>query len=409
MEPQMDRNGSTTDASLAAPSFPAWTTGAMVLGVFAIGSEALVISPLLKDLSATFAIGDDRGGLAIAVYGLTLGLSTPLLGPINDFVSRRLVILLSLLLFAAGTAACAAASSFAMFLTARGICGVAAGLFLPATYAYVGDQVPYAERAKVMGRVMSGWAASLVLGIPFGALVGQFAGWRGALAVVAAMGLVSALALSRLPEAPRGPKDASDDGLLRVLTRALGVKGVLPLMLVHFAAMTGFYGMYTYLGSFLRGAFAMGSAGAGAFVLIYGLGFTLATLNARIIDRIGKARALVAALAGPAIVMLILPHLSANVPLLAGLLLIWGILQGVGLTTTLTLAGGLSGPLRGRISALTTCAGYLGMTFGSAIMGIVFERDGYAAVGTGCAIAAAFAACIFYWRYVAKRNVTASA
>src|SRR5260370_42398963 len=101
MEPQMDRNGSTMDASLAAPSFPAWITAAMVLGVFAIGPEALVVSPLLKDLSATFGIGDDPGGLAIAASGLTLGVSTPLIGAITDFFSRRPFIFLRLRLFAA--------------------------------------------------------------------------------------------------------------------------------------------------------------------------------------------------------------------------------------------------------------------------------------------------------------------
>src|SRR6266700_4147407 len=403
VERAMDQNAIMTSTAQDAVHFPIWATGAMVLGVFAIGSEALVVSPLLKDLSTTFGIGDDRSGLAIAAYGLALGISTPLLGPISDLVSRKLVMVASLLMFAASTAVCAGATSFPMLLIARGICGVAAGLFLPATYAYVGDYVPYAARAKVMGRVMSGWAASLVLGVPLGAVVGQFIGWRGALAVVAGMGLVSALVLRQLLEGRRAPRDQSDDSLLALLTRALRVEGVLPLMLVHFAAMTGFYGMYTYLGSFLRTGLAMGSAGAGGFVLVYGLGFTLATLNAHLVDRIGKPKALIVALTGPAVVMLLLPRVGLHVPAIVSLLLIWGILQGIGMTTTLTIAGGLSAPLRGRISALATCAGYLGMTFGSAFMGALFERDGYAAVGTACATAAATAALVFGWRFLLRR------
>jgi MFS transporter, DHA1 family, inner membrane transport protein len=384
---------------------PLWATGAMVVGVFAIGSEALVVSPLLKDVSASFGVRDDRSGLAIAAYGLTLGLSTPLFGPVSDFVSRRLVMVMSLLFFSASAAACALAPTFSVLLAARGICGVAAGVFLPATYAFVGDRVAFEQRAKVMGLVMSGWAASLVLGVPLGAAIGQVAGWRGAFAAVAAMALISTLALVRLRERPQGPRLSEDGGILRKLTRALGENGVVPLMLVHFAAMTGFYGMYTYLGSFLRDQLRMGGGGAGAFVLIYGLGFTIATVNARIIDRVGKVRALLVALVGPVAVMLTLPHFGSSITLLAALLLVWGVLQGVGLTTTLTLAGGLSDTLRGRISALATCAGYLGMTFGSALMGSVFERDGYVAVGAACATAATCASAIFFWRFVARNDL----
>lgn len=376
--------------------FKPGTIVAMGLGVFVIGSDALVISPLLKDLSASFHVSDDKSGLAVAVYGLAIGLTTPILGAISDLTSRRLVIVASLLTFSAVALASALVISYLQLLITRAACGLAAGAFLTTTYAYIGDQVPYEIRATVMGRVVLGWAASLMLGVPLGAALGQIVGWRGTLAAVSILGFVVALFLTRIGASERSPQKARTGGLFTMLYHALGVPRVQPLMLAHFIAMVSFYGMYTYLGTFLRNSLGVGSAGAGRFILAYGIGFVIATLNTSLVDRIGKPAALILALCGQAVAMALIPWLAQNNSILAAVLLSWGILQCFAVTTTVTIAGALSTPLRGSVLALATGAAYLGMTAGSTAMGVLFEHVGYTSVGLVCATGSMLSAGLYY-------------
>ncbi|MEW6641856.1 MAG: MFS transporter [Pseudomonadota bacterium] len=364
-------------------------TAAIAAGVFVIGSGAFAIPVILRDLTATFQVQPDSAGLAISTYGLALAVSTLLLGGFSDRTSRRTVILCGLTLFTCGLSACAFASVFLVFVGGQAVCGIGAGLYLPAAYSYIGDNVPYEQRARAMGRVMAGWSLSLLLGVSGGALVGEYTGWRGTLAIVALMGLVALLVLTRLPPAAGAdlsrPRDRHVLPELRDSTlRSLRTKGVLPLMAVHFLAMSAFYGMFTYLATHLRSILSIGVGATGLFIIAYGVGFSLSTLNGRIIDQIGKIRCLSAALLGPAVVMAILPQLGPIVPMIVVLLFLWGTLQAVDLTTTLTVAGQLSTSLRGQISSLVTSAGYFGMTVGSALAGRLFAYNGYEAVGFVC-------------------------
>ena len=68
-------------------------TAALLLGVFAVGSEALVISPLLEDIAADFGTGVDAAGLTVSVYGLAVAVVAPAAGWVADRVSRRGAIL----------------------------------------------------------------------------------------------------------------------------------------------------------------------------------------------------------------------------------------------------------------------------------------------------------------------------
>ena len=379
-----------------SPHFKGWKAVLMSLGVFVIGTEALVISPLLKDISAAFHISDNQSGLAVAAYGLAIGLTTPVLGGISDLTSRRLVMVASLLAFSAVALAGALATTYSQLLITRALCGLAAGTFLTTTYAYIGDQVPYEKRATATGRVALGWAASLVLGAPLGAAMGEAVGWRGALAAVSILGFVTALLLTRIGDSGQSPVRAESGGLLSVLHHAIGVPRAQALMLAHFIAMISFYGMYTYLGAFLRNTLEIGSAAVGKYFLAYGIGFVIATLNTRFVDRIGKPTALIAALCVQAIAMTLVPWLAASGPIFFCVLVSWGLSQCFAVTTTVTIASSLSEPLRGSVLALATGAAYLGMSAGSTLMGALFERSGYMSVALACALGSVLSAALYY-------------
>jgi MFS transporter, DHA1 family, inner membrane transport protein len=371
----------------------AGATAALLLGVFAVGSEALVISPLLEDIASDLDVGIQRAGLAVSIYGLAVAVVAPAAGVVAHRVSRRGTVLLGLAIFSVAGILCAAAPTLGVLIAGRAGCGVGTGLFLPAAYAWVGDEVPYDRRARVMGRVIAGWALALVLGVPLGGLVGQIAGWREALAAMAALALAAAAIAVRL--LPAGSGAARGPGRRPGFAETLALPGVRVLLFVNLLDMLAFYGVYTYLGSFLREELDVQSGVAAAFILLYGLGVAVVSFNGRVLDRIGNERAVVLSLLGLTALFVTLPWLGP-VPIVLGVaLLLMGTQQATFLTgmTTLVTATATA-EARGTAVALMSSTTYIGVTVSAASMGPVFEGPGYRAVGAACAALALVAALV---------------
>lgn len=384
---------STAPPALSGRALAAATL-ALLLGVFAVGSEALVISPLLEDVAEDFGTGVGSAGLSVSVYGLAVAIVAPTAGWVADRTSRRAAILLGLVIFAVAGLACAVAPSLPSLVVGRALCGVGSGLFLPAAYAWVGDEVPYESRARVMGWVIAGWALALVAGVPLGGLIGEVAGWREALAALALLAVVAtAMAVRLLPAAAVRPEDAPYAPRVGLRT-ALGVSAVRWLLLVNLLDMLAFYGVYTYLGSFLRDELEVGSGPAAGLILLYGLGVAVMSTNGWVIDRIGKARAVTLTLLCLTALFATLPFTAAAPVALGVVLILMGTQQAGFLTAMATLATNAMPAGRGAVVALMSSTTYVGVMLGAAVMGPVFEGPGYGAIGLACAAIALTAAAL---------------
>ena len=183
----------------AAHLQPRHSTWGLILGIVAVGAGALIVSPLLKDLSTATGTPVGRMGWVVAVYGLTLAFTAPPMALWCRSVPRRTLLIAGMALLGAATLACAMVSTFGQLLLARAACGVAAGLFIPSCYAWIGENVPAERRAQAMGRVMAGWSVALVLGIPAGGWLAEALGWRAAFVATSVVAVIAVIALSRLP------------------------------------------------------------------------------------------------------------------------------------------------------------------------------------------------------------------
>ena len=166
---------------MAAASRPgkAWTLLAISLGQFLIQLDLTIVNVALP------AIGRDLGtsvsGLQWVVDGYNLALASLLLvgGRIGDRSGHKRVYLAGVLVFALGSALCAAAPTAAALVAFRVLQGVGAAIELPATLAILTHTFTGArERAQAVGIWASTAGSSLVIGpVLGGALVAAF-GWR---------------------------------------------------------------------------------------------------------------------------------------------------------------------------------------------------------------------------------------
>ncbi|HEU0028234.1 MAG TPA: MFS transporter [Ktedonobacterales bacterium] len=185
-----------------------WALGALMLAVLAVGLDGTVLSVALPTLATALHASESDLQWFFSGYLLTLAAAMLPVGLLGDRVGRKKVMLISLALFGAGSAACAYAPTAGAFIAARAVLGIAgAGVTVMALSALTVLFTPE-ERPRAVGI----WAAANFLALPLGPILGgwlltnEWWGWVFLLNVpVALIGLIAALALvpeSRAPERP---------------------------------------------------------------------------------------------------------------------------------------------------------------------------------------------------------------
>ena len=234
-----------------------------------------------------------------------------------------------------------------------------------------------------MGRVLAGWSVSVIAGVPMSAFIAGTAGWRASYVLLAVLLAMVSAGFLRGPSAATTHASGGDMSLLP----ALRTPGVPALLVVCFAYMTAFYGMYAYLGDHLRRTLGVSAGTAGLVVLAYGVGFGLAGFGDRMVDRLGPHRLLPITLGALALVYgLMIPAASSFVAL-AALAFCWGFANHFGLNIIVLLLGRASEVRRSAVLALNSAVSYAGALVGAGLFGAIYERGGFlpvAMLAAGC-------------------------
>jgi len=99
------------------------------------------------------------------------------------------------------------AASFRSLLMTRAMVGVGEAAYSPAASAIISESFSRRIRARVQGIFDLGMFIGGAAGLAMGAILAEWVGWRPAFFVVGIPGLLLALAIVRLPEAPRAPSE----------------------------------------------------------------------------------------------------------------------------------------------------------------------------------------------------------
>ena len=184
---------------------------ALMLAVAAVGATIFAISPLLPDIAQAFDVPVARAGVLPGAFGISLAIVAPLIALTAQRLPRALLIIWGLVVFALAWLAALVATSFPTLLLLAALAGAATGAVLPATYAYAADLSSYAQRARVMGRIVSGWSIAILVVVPTMAMAAQVVDWRWAFGALAGCAIVIALLLAIIAR-PTAPTIAALDG-----------------------------------------------------------------------------------------------------------------------------------------------------------------------------------------------------
>jgi MFS transporter, YNFM family, putative membrane transport protein len=227
---------------------------------------------ILPELGREFSVTPSQTGLTVSVVIGALAVGAWFWGPLSDRIGRRASLVLSSAVLVVPSVGLALAPSFGVLLALR----VAQGLCMPGLLI-VG--VPYVTEAfiqRIGTRAMGLYVSSLVVGGLVGrvgvALLTTLIGWRGALAVVAALPLGATLVMRRsLPPETAAPSSA---GLSLLTLRATLVnRALVAATLAGSAMFFSFMGIFSYIDFRLeRPPFSLSPAVIGLVFLLWAMG-----------------------------------------------------------------------------------------------------------------------------------------
>ncbi|ATE54939.1 MFS transporter [Actinosynnema pretiosum] len=255
---------------------------ALALGGFGIGTTEFATMGLLPQVAETFAISIPAAGHAITLYALGVVVGAPLIAGLAARLPRKGLLIALTAALAVGNGLSAVAWDTGSLLAARFLAGLPHGAYFGISAVVAAALVPAHRRGTAVARVMVGLTVANLVGVPAATAAGQQIGWRSAYLAVAAIEVVTALALARSLPGVAAPRDASVAAELRAFRR-------LPVWLALATGMVGFGGMfavYSYISPITTEVTGLAESAVPWVLAVFGLGMTIgATFGGRFIDR----------------------------------------------------------------------------------------------------------------------------
>lgn len=175
--------------------------------VGSIGSSLYV--PSLPALTADFGIPAAQAQASVSHFLFGLAFAQLLFGPVSDRHGRRIVLLVGLAIFLAGSLACGLAGQWPLFMLGRIAQGVGASVTSNAARAVLRDRLSGATLSRAAGYNGVALALGLSAAPIVGAALQKAAGWRAGFAFMGAYAAgVWIAAHRRLPETNLQPVDS---------------------------------------------------------------------------------------------------------------------------------------------------------------------------------------------------------
>ncbi|GHO50462.1 MFS transporter [Ktedonospora formicarum] len=278
----------------------------LALGMFAIGSEGLVIAGILPDVARGLNVSISAAGQLVTIFALAYALLGPFLTALATRFPIRRVLLGALIIFAVGNVLAALAPSYGLMVVIRILAAIGAASFQGVASAAGVALAPLDKQGRALALVWSGLTVALVAGVPLGTFIAGLASWRITFAVVAALAALAALGIVVLvPELARPPIVT-----VPMFGRLMRRSALLAILVTTLFAIAGEFVAYTYIAPLVT----LLTPGSEPFLALILLGFGIAgvignALGGTSADRFGANRTIVVSL----------------VFLLGAMLLLWGL------------------------------------------------------------------------------------
>jgi DHA1 family inner membrane transport protein len=171
---------------------------------------------------------------------------------------------LPLVFFIAGNALAAVAQSYDVVLVARLLAALSHGTFFGIGAIVASSLVPREKSASAVATMFMGLTVAMVMGVPFGAFVGQRFGWHVPFAIVAGIGVIALISvLSLIESAEADPQHVTTD------VRSLGSRTVVLALLTTLFGFGGIFTLSTYISPILETVTGLSPSVVAALLVLF--------------------------------------------------------------------------------------------------------------------------------------------
>jgi len=185
-----------------------WVLGTLSFSLFMIVLDNSVVSLALPSIGRGLNTSLSQLEWVVNAYSLVFAVFLLTAGKLADFVGRRLIFTIGLVVFTASSLACALASSGGALIGARAVQGIGAAFMLPATLSIISAIFPAKERGMAIGIWAGVSGAGLAIGPLVGGIILRVASWPWIFYINVPVGIAGVIAtLMLVPESRDMSKD----------------------------------------------------------------------------------------------------------------------------------------------------------------------------------------------------------
>ncbi|TPQ19071.1 MFS transporter [Streptomyces sporangiiformans] len=294
---------------------------ALALGGFGIGLTEFLIAGLLPQVASSFAVSEAAAGWLISGYALSVAIGAIALTAATARLPRKEILVGLVALFVIGNLLSALAPNYQVMLLGRIVAALCHGSFFGIGSLVARSLVAPEKKSRAVAVMFAGLTLANVLGVPFGALVGERWGWRAAFWAVTAIGVLALGGIVALvprgagearPPTGTGHPDPTAGGGLRAQFRAFRSWQVWLTLTATALGYGGMFGAFSYIAYTFTEVSGFSSADVAWLLMVYGVGLVVGNLiGGRAADH-DRDRALVLALLGLTITLAVFGLLAGS-------------------------------------------------------------------------------------------------
>lgn len=257
---------------------------ALAIGGFGIGLTEFVIMGLLPEVATDFGVSETVAGHLISGYALSVAVGAVGLTAALTRMDRKKALLGLMILFIVGNLLSAIAPTYELMMVGRVVAALCHGAFFGIGAVVAADLVATDRRAAAISIMFAGLTVANVLGVPFGTLLGQEAGWRSTFWAITAIGLLSFVGIALLvparvgvPDAVAGPSGVTGPGLRGELA-AFRAPQVWLSVAVTVLGYGGMFGAFTYIAFTFTEVSGFASSTVPWLLVLFGAGLFVGNL-----------------------------------------------------------------------------------------------------------------------------------
>jgi predicted MFS family arabinose efflux permease len=222
---------------------------------------------LVESIKADLGLSDTQIGLIVGpAFSITYALAAIPIARLSDRYARKYVIGIAISVWSVFTASAGFAHNFIALALARTGLAVGESALTPAAHSMISDTFPGKARARAIAVYSTGITLGIFLALALGGYINDRYGWRAAMYIVGASGLIMSLVIILTVKEPkRGAQEAQAvKGVRKATIRSLLGDPVIRHTIIGGTLLCAAHGATAWLPAYMLRNFSMTTSEVGA-------------------------------------------------------------------------------------------------------------------------------------------------